>query len=159
MNIDAKILNKILANNSATHQKAYTPWSSWVYSRNARILQYLQINVIYHINKLKYKNHMIMSIRSDQSLSRVRLFAIPWIAAHQASLSITNSRSSLRLTSIESVMPSMLKAAEAVPPARETTPESCTWVFSPSLQTRDSLCECHTAKREPWPAPPVFSFQ
>ena len=45
-------------------------------------------------------------IRSDQSFSRVRLFATPWIAAHQASLSITNSRSSLRLTSIESVMPS-----------------------------------------------------
>ena len=40
------------------------------------------------------------------SLSRVRLFATPWIAAHQASLSITNSRNSLRLTSIESVMPS-----------------------------------------------------
>ena len=39
-----------------------------------------------------------------QLLSHVRLFAIPWIAAHQASLSITNSRSSLRLTSIESVM-------------------------------------------------------
>ena len=33
-------------------------------------------------------------------------FVTPWIAAHQASLSITNSRSSLRLTSIESVMPS-----------------------------------------------------
>ena len=47
-----------------------------------------------------------VQIRSDQSLSRVRLFATPWIAAHQASLSITNSRSSLRLTSIESVMPS-----------------------------------------------------
>ena len=45
-------------------------------------------------------------IRSDQSLSRVRLFATPWLAARQASLSITNSRSSLRLTSIESVMPS-----------------------------------------------------
>ena len=44
--------------------------------------------------------------RSDQSLSRVRLFSTPWIAACQASLSITNSRSSLRLTSIESVMPS-----------------------------------------------------
>ena len=41
------------------------------------------------------------SIRSDQSLSRVRLFATP-----QASLSITNSRSSLRLMSFESVMPS-----------------------------------------------------
>ena len=45
-------------------------------------------------------------IRSDQPLSRVRLFATPWIAARQASLSITNSRSSLRLTSIELVMPS-----------------------------------------------------
>ena len=42
---------------------------------------------------------------SVQSLSRVRLFATPWIAACQASLSITNSRSSLKLTSIESVMP------------------------------------------------------
>ena len=36
---------------------------------------------------------------SVQSLSRVRLFATPWITARQASLSITNSRSSLRLTS------------------------------------------------------------
>ena len=45
-------------------------------------------------------------IRSDQSLSHVQLFATPWIAARQASLSITNSRSSPRLTSIESVMPS-----------------------------------------------------
>ena len=43
---------------------------------------------------------------SFQSLSHVRLFATPWIAARQASLSIINSRSSLRLTSIESVMPS-----------------------------------------------------
>ena len=42
---------------------------------------------------------------SVQSLSRVRLFAIPWIAARQASLSITNSQSSLKLTSIELVMP------------------------------------------------------
>ena len=41
-----------------------------------------------------------------QSLSRVRLFATPWTAARQASLCITNSRSSLRLTSIELVMPS-----------------------------------------------------
>ena len=43
---------------------------------------------------------------SVQSLSRVQLFVTPWIAACQASLSITNSRSSLRLMSIESVMPS-----------------------------------------------------
>ena len=43
---------------------------------------------------------------SVHSLSRVRLFVTPWIATRQASLSITNSWSSLRLTSIESVMPS-----------------------------------------------------
>ena len=43
---------------------------------------------------------------SVQWLSRVWLFATPWIAARQASLSITNSRSWLKLMSIESVMPS-----------------------------------------------------
>ena len=43
---------------------------------------------------------------SVQSLSHVRLFATPWIAARQASLSITNSQSLLKLLSIESVMPS-----------------------------------------------------
>ena len=43
---------------------------------------------------------------SVQSLSCDRLFATAWIAARQASLSITNSRSSLKLTSIQSVMPS-----------------------------------------------------
>ena len=46
------------------------------------------------------------TLSSVQSLSRVRLFATPWIAALQASLSITNSRSSLKLMSIESAMPS-----------------------------------------------------
>ena len=43
---------------------------------------------------------------SVQLLSCVQLFSTPWIAARQASLSITNSRSSLKLMSIESVMPS-----------------------------------------------------
>ena len=43
---------------------------------------------------------------SVQSLSRVRLFATPWIAARRASLSITSSWSSSKLTSIELVMPS-----------------------------------------------------
>ena len=50
------------------------------------------------------KHNLIFS--SVQSLSCVWLFVTPWIAARQASLSITNSWSSLRLTSIESVMPS-----------------------------------------------------
>ena len=43
---------------------------------------------------------------SVQSFSCVRLFATPWTAARQASLSITSSRSLLKLMSIESVMPS-----------------------------------------------------
>ena len=45
-------------------------------------------------------------LSSVQLLSRVRLFVTPWIAARQASLSITNSQRLLKLTSIESVMPS-----------------------------------------------------
>ena len=48
----------------------------------------------------------INQFSSVQSLSRVWLFATPWIAARQASLSSTSTWSSLRLTSIESVMPS-----------------------------------------------------
>ena len=47
-----------------------------------------------------------LQFSSVQSLSRVRLYATPWIAARQASLSITISRSSLRLMSIVSMMPS-----------------------------------------------------
>ena len=43
---------------------------------------------------------------SDQSLSSVQLFATPWTAAHQASLSITNSWGLVKLMSIESVIPS-----------------------------------------------------
>ena len=46
------------------------------------------------------------SISSVQSLSHVQLFATPWIAVCQASLSIANSRSLLKLMSIESMMPS-----------------------------------------------------
>ena len=47
-----------------------------------------------------------LSVWSNQLLSHVQLFSNSWITAGQASLSITNSQTSLRLTSIESVMPS-----------------------------------------------------
>ena len=46
-----------------------------------------------------------VSINSVKSLSRVQLFVTPWTAAHQASLFISNSRSLLKLMSIELVMP------------------------------------------------------
>ncbi|CAI9174503.1 unnamed protein product [Rangifer tarandus platyrhynchus] len=49
---------------------------------------------------------MSRSESSVQLLNHVQLFVTPWTAAHQASLSITNSQSLLKLTSIESVMPS-----------------------------------------------------
>ena len=48
----------------------------------------------------------IPSLQFSQCLSCVRLFATPWTAARQASLSVTNSRNLLKLMSIESVMPS-----------------------------------------------------
>ena len=50
--------------------------------------------------------HYSMPLSSVQSLSRVRLFATPWIATRKASLSITNSLSLPKLMSINSVMPS-----------------------------------------------------
>ena len=60
---------------------------------------------------------------SVQSLSRVRLFETPWIAACQASLSITISQSSLRLMSFESVMPySHLILSSPFPPAPNPSP-------------------------------------
>ena len=58
----------------------------------------MSILVYNHINWLQFS--------SVQLLSRVRLFVTPWTAAHQASLSITSSRSLLKLMPIKSVMPS-----------------------------------------------------
>ena len=51
-------------------------------------------------------NKLCIQFSSVQSLSRVRLFTTLWTTAHQASLSITNSQTLLKLISIESVMPS-----------------------------------------------------
>ena len=51
-------------------------------------------------------SYMCVYISSVQSLSHVRLFATPWTITHQASLSITNSLSLLKVRSVESVMPS-----------------------------------------------------
>ena len=63
-----------------------TLWSSSVYLWSARLIS--------------------VQFSSVQSLSCVRLFVTPWVTARQASLSITNSQSSLRFTFTESVMPS-----------------------------------------------------
>ena len=91
---------------------------------------------------------MTWSSTSDQLLSRVQFFATPWIAARQASLSITNSRRPLKLTSIESVMPSShlilchpLLLLPLIPPSIKVFPNESTlhmrwpkyWSFSFSI--------------------------
>ena len=62
----------------------------------------------YQRKKRSRLNPLAFHLSSVHSLSRVRVFATPWTAACQASLSITNSQSFLKLKSIESVMPSNL---------------------------------------------------
>ena len=64
----------------------------------------IKINIDGHLDYFQFLA-IASQFSSVQSFSRVQIFTTPWTAAHQASLSITNSRSSLRLTSIESVMP------------------------------------------------------
>ena len=60
----------------------------------------------YILSNITLSLEIYMYISSVQSLSRVQLFATPWIAACQASLSITNSQSLPKLTSIKALMPS-----------------------------------------------------
>ena len=59
-----------------------------------------------HFNYSILNTILSVQFSSVHSLSHVQLFATPWTAAHQVSLSITNSRSPPKPTSIESVMPS-----------------------------------------------------
>ena len=59
------------------------------------LMRWMKLEPIIIHSEVSQKEKHQYSIRSDQSLSHVWLFATPWITAHQASLSITNSRSSL----------------------------------------------------------------
>ena len=93
--------------------------------------------------KCKSWNHKTprrkLQLSSAHSLSRVRLFAAPWTAALQASLSITNSQSLLKLTSITSVMPSdhlilwcpLLLPPSIFPSIRIFSNESILWIKWP----------------------------
>ena len=93
-----------------------------------------------------------------QSLSRVRLFANPWIAACQASLSITNSWSSLRLMSIESCHPAI--SSSVVPfsfcpqslPASESFPMSQLFAWGGQSIGVSALASVLPKKTQDWSA-------
>ena len=68
--------------------------------------QWISLSYRYINSNTNYMKQIILAFSSVQLLSHVQLFMTPWTVAHQASLSITNSRSLLRLMSIELVMPS-----------------------------------------------------
>ena len=80
----------------------YSPWSF----EKSDMTEQLGTKHIHCSIKDSPSAFIIFQFSSVQSLSRVRLFATPWTAACQASLSITNFQSSLKLMSIELVMPS-----------------------------------------------------
>ena len=65
-----------------------------------------------YLSKRKITSILLLKFSSVHLLSHVRLFAIPWTAAGQASLSITNSQSLFKLMSSESVMPSNLSSSD-----------------------------------------------
>ena len=100
-------IEKVSVQFSSVAQLCPTPCDLMKRSRitlKGKKIEYLFQKGVYIMWSLK--DTLKIGFSSVQLLSRVRLFATSWIAAHQASLSITNSRSSLRLMSIELVMPS-----------------------------------------------------
>ena len=83
----------------------FSPSPTTIIVSNSQLRRTLGKKEIAYREKIKLLLlHFLFS--SVQLLSRVRLFATPWTAARQASLSITNSQSLPKLMSIESVMPS-----------------------------------------------------
>ena len=94
-------------------QYTYSSLKVFMYSKFATLVTPVLLQVIPHfkVSAVCKISHWpchffsdAFSVFSVQSLSRVQLFVTPWTAAHQASLSITNSRSLLKLISFELVM-------------------------------------------------------
>ena len=100
-------LNLLQAGNHCNHCKQRSALITIIFISKYYFLLCTRVYSQYDFSRSRQnKKGCKISISSVQSLSCVRLFVTPWTAAHQASLSITNSRSLRNLMSIELVMPS-----------------------------------------------------
>ena len=99
-----------------------------------------------HTNTYTHTRIFLTTLSSVQSLSHARLFATPLTAAHQASLSITNSQSPPKPMSIESVMPSNHLIL------------CCPLLFLPSIFPSIRVFSNESALRTRWPNDWSFSF-
>ena len=94
------------SSSSSLGKKANKLWNLRCTTHSNEFLLFYKDSKYYGYSTAVTNCHKLSGFSSLQMHSRVQLFATPWTATHQASLSITHSRSLLKLMSIQSVMPS-----------------------------------------------------
>ena len=121
--------------------------SHWIALKLLLEVSHNLMSYIYWYTKIP----LSLDVSSVQSLSRVRLFATPWIAARKTSLSITNSQSLLKLMPIKSVMPSshliLCHLLLFLPPVPPSISFRMDWLDLLAVQgTTKSLLQHHSSK-------------